>query len=158
MTTSRCPCGSQKAYSECCERVHQNHAAADHPEKLMRSRYSAHVKGLVDFIVDTYHPSCGAEQHRDAIVQSINSEWLMLQVLSSSVDESGKQGFVEFKAHYKEAGKQYCLHEKSRFVTEEKDGHALWYYIDGEYPKAEKVGRNDPCPCGSGKKYKKCCG
>ncbi|MBQ6892711.1 MAG: SEC-C domain-containing protein [Clostridia bacterium] len=24
--------------------------------------------------------------------------------------------------------------------------------------KTEKVGRNDPCPCGSGKKYKKCCG
>jgi preprotein translocase subunit SecA len=24
--------------------------------------------------------------------------------------------------------------------------------------KSEKVGRNDPCPCGSGKKYKKCCG
>ena len=24
--------------------------------------------------------------------------------------------------------------------------------------KENKVGRNDPCPCGSGKKYKKCCG
>jgi hypothetical protein len=24
--------------------------------------------------------------------------------------------------------------------------------------RAEKVGRNEPCPCGSGKKYKKCCG
>ena len=24
--------------------------------------------------------------------------------------------------------------------------------------KDEKIGRNDPCPCGSGKKYKKCCG
>ena len=24
--------------------------------------------------------------------------------------------------------------------------------------RGEKVGRNDPCPCGSGKKYKKCCG
>ena len=24
--------------------------------------------------------------------------------------------------------------------------------------KGEKIGRNDPCPCGSGKKYKKCCG
>jgi uncharacterized protein YecA (UPF0149 family) len=24
-------------------------------------------------------------------------------------------------------------------------------------PRSEKVGRNDPCPCGSGKKYKKCC-
>jgi preprotein translocase subunit SecA len=23
---------------------------------------------------------------------------------------------------------------------------------------AKKIGRNDPCPCGSGKKYKKCCG
>jgi hypothetical protein len=25
-------------------------------------------------------------------------------------------------------------------------------------PSPEKVGRNDPCPCGSGRKYKKCCG
>jgi uncharacterized protein len=25
-------------------------------------------------------------------------------------------------------------------------------------PTVAKVGRNDPCPCGSGKKYKKCCG
>jgi preprotein translocase subunit SecA len=24
--------------------------------------------------------------------------------------------------------------------------------------RGDKVGRNDPCPCGSGKKYKKCCG
>jgi len=24
--------------------------------------------------------------------------------------------------------------------------------------KADTIGRNDPCPCGSGKKYKKCCG
>ncbi len=24
--------------------------------------------------------------------------------------------------------------------------------------KVQKIGRNDPCPCGSGKKYKKCCG
>ena len=26
------------------------------------------------------------------------------------------------------------------------------------YVREEKIGRNDPCPCGSGKKYKKCCG
>lgn len=158
MTSTLCPCGSQKTYSECCEPVHLNHANADHPEKLMRSRYSAHVKGLVDFVVNTYHPSCGAEQHRDAIAQSVNSDWLMLEVIASSADQDGKQGFVEFKAHYNEEGKQYCLHEKSRFLTEEKEGQTLWYYLDGEYPKAAKVGRNDPCPCGSGKKHKKCCG
>ena len=28
----------------------------------------------------------------------------------------------------------------------------------GKMPKTEKIGRNDPCSCGSGKKYKKCCG
>ena len=28
----------------------------------------------------------------------------------------------------------------------------------GTVRKPKKIGRNDPCPCGSGKKYKKCCG
>ncbi|MBN9659570.1 MAG: SEC-C domain-containing protein [Acidobacteria bacterium] len=27
-----------------------------------------------------------------------------------------------------------------------------------ETVRSQKIGRNDPCPCGSGKKYKKCCG
>ena len=31
-------------------------------------------------------------------------------------------------------------------------------FPDIQIPKPEKIGRNDPCPCGSGKKYKKCCG
>lgn len=30
--------------------------------------------------------------------------------------------------------------------------------LSGTVIKGEKIGRNDPCPCGSGKKYKKCCG
>jgi preprotein translocase subunit SecA len=30
--------------------------------------------------------------------------------------------------------------------------------INRQPKKATKVGRNDPCPCGSGKKYKHCCG
>ncbi|MDD1792876.1 SEC-C domain-containing protein [Enterovibrio sp. ZSDZ42] len=157
-TTAPCPCASQKPYGDCCEPIHLEHSKADHPEKLMRARYSAHVVGLVDFVVDTYHTSCHAEAHRDAIASSVKSKWQMLQVLSSSVDDSGRQGFVEFKAHYVENGTPYCLHEKSRFVAEDRDGESYWYYIDGEYPKADKVGRNDPCPCGSGKKHKKCCG
>lgn len=33
------------------------------------------------------------------------------------------------------------------------------YPVETPYVRMEKkVGRNDPCPCGSGKKYKKCCG
>lgn len=135
----------------------------------MRARYSAHVLGLVDFVVATYHPSCEAEQHREAIADSINSNWLGLEVISSEIADNG-EGFVEFKAYYQEGKKEYCLHEKSRFLREPVGEESQWFYIDGEYPQpaeepaaappavSEKTGRNDPCPCGSGKKFKKCCG
>ncbi|RXJ74810.1 hypothetical protein CS022_00885 [Veronia nyctiphanis] len=158
MTVQSCPCGSQRGYAACCQPAHNDHASVDHPEKLMRARYAAHVLGLVDFVVDTYHPSCEAEQHRKGIADSINSDWLGLQVLSSNIDSSGKQGFVEFKAHYADDVQEYCLHEKSRFLCELIEGKNLWFYIDGVFPGNLKAGRNDPCPCGSGKKFKKCCG
>ncbi|ODA35982.1 hypothetical protein A8L45_02385 [Veronia pacifica] len=124
----------------------------------MRARYAAHELGLVDFVVSTYHPSCQAEQHRQGIEDSIKSDWLGLQVINSSIDESGKQGYVEFKAHYSDQGQQFCLHEKSRFLLENVNNKPLWFYIDGVFPGTIKAGRNDPCPCGSGKKFKKCCG
>ena len=40
-------------------------------------------------------------------------------------------------------------------LHEAQTGQKLFYNEDGS---VKKVGRNDPCPCGSGKKYKKCCG
>ncbi len=39
--------------------------------------------------------------------------------------------------------------QKALYLEEKKSGTVV---------KGEKIGRNDPCPCGSGKKYKKCCG
>ena len=168
--TPSCPCGSQRPLAECCQPIHQNPSLATHPEQLMRSRYSAHVLGLVDYVVATYHPSCEAEQHREAIAESVNSQWLGLEVINSEI-ASEAEGYVEFKAFYQDGNEQYCLHERSRFLKEMVDGQPQWYYIDGEYPEppvaeetkpapvvSDKVGRNDPCPCGSGKKYKKCCG
>ncbi|UXI02125.1 YchJ family metal-binding protein [Photobacterium sp. TY1-4] len=173
MTTSTqlCPCGSKQPLSACCQPVHLDPCHAQHPEQLMRARYSAHVLGLVDFVVATYHPSCEAEQHRDAIAESVHSEWLELAVISSEIADNG-EGFVEFKATYRDGDETYCLHEKSRFVREPVGERQQWYYIDGDYPNAgepeipaattpassNKVGRNDPCPCASGKKFKKCCG
>lgn len=164
MTT--CPCGSTVDYSQCCEPIHLNHALATTPEKLMRSRYSAHVKGLVDYVVDTYHSSCLAEEQRAEIAESIDSDWCGLEVVESSQGSHTDEGFVTFKAKFNQDGQQYCLEERSRFVRE----NGLWYYIDGTFPEPEqdprlsqsvqslKVGRNDPCICGSGKKFKKCCG
>ena len=75
--------------------------------------------------------------------------------------EQDDEGLVEFIARYSVNGTDFEHHERSYF--QRIDGE--WKFIDGELVKPEpivrespKVGRNDPCPCGSGKKYKKCCG
>ena len=152
--TQQCPCGSQNSYQNCCEKVHLSHAAATTPEMLMRARYSANVLGLVDFIIDTYHPTKNAQQHREAITDSANTQWLGLEIIDTAAEPQNK-GMVEFKAFYFEAGAKACLHERSNFVRE----NALWYYLDGSFAQQKaKVGRNDFCPCNSGKKFKKCCG
>ncbi|MCK6261977.1 YchJ family protein [Vibrio sp. ZSDE26] len=159
--TSPCPCGSKRTYQACCEPIHLDHARAKRPEQLMRSRYSAHVLKLVDFVVATYHPDCQAEESRQAIAESIDSDWCMLEVTDTEDGESDTEGFVSFKAYFNDNGQQYCLQEKSRFIKQDE----LWFYIDGVVDEQQnhnssqiKVGRNDPCPCGSGKKFKKCCG
>jgi len=157
-----CPCGTNKSYNDCCKPVHNDHSKAKTPEQLMRSRYSAHVKALVNYIIKTYHPSCNAEMQKEAIQQSIESDWNQLEGINAEDGTNKQEGFVTFKAYYTEQGFQYCLEERSRFIRE--DG--LWYYIDGTFPdngsesnpKNTKLGRNEPCVCGSGKKYKKCCG
>ncbi len=171
-----CPCGSKKQFAECCQPIHQSAASATHPEQIMRARYSAHVLGLVDFVVATYHPRCEAEQHREAIADSVHSKWLGLQVINSEIADNG-EGFVEFRAMYQDGKDQYTLHERSRFLQKTVNGELQWFYIDGDYPEnhtaeetaetppaiqpavsTKTIGRNDPCTCGSGKKFKKCCG
>lgn len=157
---SLCPCGNNKHYTDCCQPIHQDPSLAQTPEQLMRSRYSAHVKGLVDYVINTYHPSCHAEAQRREIAESIDSDWCGLEVTTTESGRDDNEGFVTFKAYFNQDNNQFCLEERSRFLRE----GGQWYYIDGEFPHAEekeqraKVGRNDPCICGSGKKYKKCCG
>lgn len=180
---SNCPCGSQKSYADCCEIAHKNHAAVTTPAQLMRSRYSAHALQLVDYVIDTYHPSCQAELQRESITQSVASHWIKLDVADVQKGCDENEGFVTFFAYFEDEKQLYCLGERSRFLRE----NGLWYYIDGEFieqdppamnepepietsaaseaqiplphrTNAEKVGRNDPCTCGSGKKFKKCCG
>ena len=154
---TQCYCGSQSSYADCCQPIHQDHSQANTPEQLMRSRYSAHVLGLVDFVVATNHPSCEAESEREAIAQSIDSDWQKLEVIRADPGSHTDEGFVHFKAYFSDDSQSYCLEERSRFIRE----NGLWFYIDGEFPQhnpSVKAGRNDPCPCGSGKKFKKCCG
>ncbi len=126
----------------------------------MRARYCAHELRLVDFVVQTYHPSCNAVAQAEDIAESVNGDWKKLEVVSTESGKDNNEGYVTFNAYFIEDKRQYSFTEKSRFVREGEQ----WFYIDGEmydYPlpvKKQTIGRNDPCVCGSGKKYKKCCG
>lgn len=146
-----CPCCSGKSYMACCGPLHRGEAVAPNAEALMRSRYSAYVLKLSAYLSETWHIST---RPASLDVGSDDTAWQRLVIVhteNGGIDDS--KGVVEFAAYY-EGGQ---LHERSRFLKEA----GRWLYLDGEIlpPLAEgKAGRNDPCPCGSGKKFKKCCG
>ena len=128
-------------------------------EALMRSRYSAFTKCAFDYLVATHHPDMRDELDEDALrAWAESAEWLGLEILSTEAGEpTDTGGFVEFVARYRTDGAKVEHRERSRF---QQDG-GVWYYVEGydlPAPQTAKIGRNEPCPCGSGKKYKKCCG
>ena len=142
-----CVCGNNKKFSECCQEIIEGRRDASTPEELMRSRYSAYAKGDGRYLVLSAIKENRYEDDAELIEQFAKSvDWLKLDVLNAIGDE------VEFKAYYKDQQSVKVLHEKSVFVKE--DG--VWRYKDGEL-YASKVQRNESCPCGSGKKFKKCC-
>jgi SEC-C motif domain protein len=157
-----CPCGSQKPYENCCEPFISHTTDVPTAEHLMRARYSAYVKGAISFILDTTLEEKRKECDEKAIRDwSSNSQWHKLEIISTTnggVEHT--EGTVEFIAHFTEFGILKSLHEKGLF--KKVNGH--WFYVDGEIQKSKpfirtetKLSRNDPCPCGSGKKLKKCC-
>ena len=120
--TADCPCGSGKPYAACCEPWHDGRAAgayAPTPEALMRSRYSAYVLGLIDYLMATWH---GSTAPGDLELQPV--KWLGLEVRHAA--ESGDAGVVEFVARCRVNGRAERLHETSRFVRE----GGRWYYSD----------------------------
>jgi SEC-C motif-containing protein len=155
-----CPCCSGKTYAVCCEPI-INNESANTALVLMRSRYSAYQTGQAEYLFNTTHPRTRA-QYKVSEIESWANEntWTKLEIISA---EHGKindsRGIVEFKAFFKDKNEKAQIHhERSTFVKE----NDKWYYFEGKInPKAinlmKKVSRNDPCPCGSGKKYKRCC-
>ncbi|MDD2767883.1 MAG: YchJ family protein [Methylococcus sp.] len=152
--SSRCPCGGSSSYADCCAAFHTGLRPAPTAEALMRSRYSAYVLKNAAYLIATWHPDT-----RPAAMEldTDTTRWIGLDVLhtakGSPLDADGE---VEFQAHYLAGSRRGCLHEISRFVRERD----AWVYLDG-YIQPDSgetpVGRNEPCPCGSGKKFKHCC-
>ncbi len=157
-----CPCGSNLDYNSCCGPVIAGTRAADTAEQLMRSRYSAYVKKELPYILASLHPDFRADyDEKSSRAWAENAEWHGITIMNTSKGGPGdSEGEVEFAVSYTERGMKQEHHEKASF--RKKDGK--WFFTEGKtLPKpavrvAPKTGRNDPCTCGSGKKFKKCCG
>lgn len=158
-----CPCKSGKLYGECCEPILEGKMAAPTAEALMRARYSAYATEHIAFLKKSAVKKVQAEFDFDACTAwSRAAEWHGLEILNTEGGgENDVRGVVEFRALYT-ARNEFCNHHERSTFVKEADG---WKFEDGklvpESPTVReepKIGRNDPCPCGSGKKYKKCCG
>jgi len=158
-----CPCGSGREYQDCCEQYISGRAKAPTAEALMRSRYSAYVEHEIDYIINT----C-VSRDKDKIDYkstkdwSEQSNWLGLKIISTEKGGvNDTEGTVEFDASYERDGLKDVHHERAKFKRNGTD--AQWLYDEGHVftqtvvRTSPKIGRNDPCPCGSGKKYKHCC-
>lgn len=171
-----CPCGSGVEFQGCCEPFLKGEAFPETAEKLMRSRYTAYTKAQIDYIRKTLAPESQKDfDAKGAMQWAKQAKWKGLKI--NSTEKGGRddqKGTVEFTASFEQDGEVIEHHEVSRFRRNER-GH--WVFVDGEahthregeghdhharpqtvVREEPKVGRNDPCVCGSGKKFKKCCG
>lgn len=114
----------------------------------MRARYSAYARADSAYVRSSWHP----DTRPATLILTQGERWVGLEVLDSG--ENGDTGWVHFRATSRDHNGFSLLEEQARFVRE--DGR--WFYLDGRHTVLPlKPGRNDPCPCGSDRKFKKCC-
>jgi SEC-C motif-containing protein len=152
MKETPCDCGSGRDFAACCGPYLAGQAAPT-AEALMRSRYTAYARRDEAYLLRTWHPKTrpsGLDLKKPAV------RWLGLKIRSTEAGQPlDTRGVVEFVAEYQAGGPIERLEERSQFVREPGG----WLYVSGAAPAAKPdIGRNEPCPCGSGKKYKRCCG
>lgn len=160
---SPCPCGSGRSYGACCGPVIDG-APAPTAEALMRSRYTAFATDALQHMHTTLAPEAEDDYDPEAAERwARQASWLGLTIHDTQAGgDDDREGTVTFTAHYRIGGERHAHTEVARFRRGGDDDR--WLYVDGHAPRPEtrttgpKVGRNDPCPCGSGRKYKKCCG
>lgn len=152
MSDTTCPCGSGLPLATCCQPLHLGQPATS-AEALMRSRYSAYVLGNIDYLRATTLPVQQSALDTEAMREwSNNSQWLGLSVEAHQpLGGAPPRSTVTFVARWRDAQGEHAHREHSAFVQLDD----RWYFID---PTVRiNAGRNDSCPCGSGRKFKKCC-
>jgi SEC-C motif-containing protein len=155
-TVKNCFCGNDFTFEQCCQPIISDKIDPQNSEQLMRSRFTAYVIEDYQYIRQTYASAQRSKLTVNGIAYSAqDTQWLSLQVLAHHSQENTAQ--VEFKAFYQVDKHYYVMHELSDFVREDDK----WYYTTGVMQKGSgefSPERNSQCLCGSGKKFKKCCG
>jgi SEC-C motif domain protein len=153
-----CLCGSGIEYNQCCAPFHFGNKSPATAEALMRSRFTAYALNNTDYILSTWD---SAVQPEKIDFSDENLDWQRLEIIDTKKGGiKDNKGIVEFKAFYLNNGEEYMLYEISRFVKT----NGRWFYVDGIVKKIGKIiqqskqGKNALCACGSGKKFKRCCG
>jgi len=158
-----CICGIGDSTETHCLPIIRGEKKAETAEELMRARYSAYALGEVDFILKSHTADAGKDVDRKSTeAWSKHSKWQGLEIVSTEAGgPNDETGVVEFVARYKV--KNIAIEHRERAKFEKQNGK--WLFAEGEQivgppvkHEGPRVGRNDPCPCGSGKKYKKCHG
>lgn len=118
---SDCPCGTGKAYGECCGPLHAGTAGADTAEALMRSRYSAFALGDAAYLLRTWHP----ETRPARLDLDRDRRWTGLEILETSGGTAfHSSGTVAFRARYRDPEGPGAQEETSEFLR--LDG--AWVY------------------------------
>lgn len=153
-----CKCGLGLEYESCCQPFHQGNKIPVTAESLMRSRFTAYAMQNDAYLLQTWDAT-----KRPALIDFSKEdvEWTKLEVLTTKKGtEKDSKGIVEFKAYYMQGNEAYVMNEISRFTKQA----GRWLYLDGKVKSFAKEGeqnnqgKNAPCSCGSGKKFKRCCG
>ena len=122
-----CPCGSTQLLANCCLPYIQRQQLAPTAEKLMRSRYTAHVLLAIDYLWQTWSPEQRLRSSKNEVRTWASScEWQELRILETNAGlENDQQGLVTFVANYHSQGKLHQHHEISLFKKTEN----TWLYI-----------------------------
>ena len=166
-SSQTCPCGSQRTYSQCCGTLHSGKALAASAEALMRSRYSAFVQKNSDYLIRTHCDSNVSLNSEESILkkqQEIESsfnhqQWLSLRIIHANAGRNVDiTSTVEFVAFFTQpsAHRQDMIIEQLHELSYFKKINQAWFYTHGKILPPIKIGRNEPCPCGTGKKFKQC--
>ena len=129
------------------------------PRKLLEARYDAMVSGRVDYLMETHHPDTREQVDRQALeIWSKESKWDGIQL--EAEESEGDRAFISFSVRFEKDFQMLTQRERAEF----RKSNDCWFYFDSEFLKPDpirntaRVGRNDPCHCGNGKKFKKCHG